>query len=81
MIQDITPHTYHNEYRPVQPEAESLLLYFEGDLVLVKRRKDRLCFPSFSDLPDLAPKLSEELRPIANSHTMMGKPKMAKNTR
>ncbi len=61
MIQDITPHTYHNEYRPVQPEAESLLLYFEGDLVLVKRRKDRLCFPSFSDLPDLAPKLSEEL--------------------
>ena len=29
MIQDIAPHIYHNEYKPVQPEEDSFLLYFE----------------------------------------------------
>lgn len=24
MIQDIAPHTYHNEYRPVAPDGSSL---------------------------------------------------------
>lgn len=34
MIQDIHPHIYHNEYKPVPPKPESYLLYFEGDAVL-----------------------------------------------
>lgn len=61
MIQDITPHTYHNEYRPVPPEQESLVLYFEGDRVLVKRQEGSLSFPCFSELPAPELKLSQDL--------------------
>ena len=27
MIQDIAPHTYHNEYRPVAPDGSSFVLH------------------------------------------------------
>ena len=26
MIQDIAPHTYHNEYKPVAPDENSIIL-------------------------------------------------------
>ena len=29
MIQDIAPHTYHNEYKPVAPDKESHILAYE----------------------------------------------------
>lgn len=61
MIQDITPHIYHNEYRPVTPGDDSFLLYFEKDLVLVKRQENALCFPCFGDFPGLKRELSPEL--------------------
>ena len=30
MIQDIAPHTYHNEYRPVAPDGSSFVLAYEN---------------------------------------------------
>lgn len=34
MIQDIYPHKYDNQYRPVKPEPDSFVLWYEGDSVL-----------------------------------------------
>ena len=30
MIQDIAPHTYHNEYKPVAPDENSIILVYEN---------------------------------------------------
>ena len=30
MIQDIAPHTYHNEYKPVAPDENSIILAYEN---------------------------------------------------
>ena len=30
MIQDIAPHTYHNEYKPVTPDGNSIILAYEN---------------------------------------------------
>mgnify|MGYP000644738838 CR=1 FL=1 len=41
MIQDIAPHTYHNEYKPVAPDKEShILAYEEGKILMKKRWRD-----------------------------------------
>ena len=41
MIQDIAPHTYHNEYKPVAPDKEShILAYEEGKILNEKRWRD-----------------------------------------
>ena len=61
MIQDIAPHIYHNEYRPVPPSEDSLLLYFEKDQVLTGCREDALSFPRFRDLPEVRRELSSKL--------------------
>lgn len=61
MIQDIAPHIYHNEYKPVQPTDESFLLYFEGDRVLLGQGKEELHLPQFRDFPELPRKLSPQL--------------------
>ena len=37
MIQDIAPHTYHNEYKPVPPDADSTLLVYDGRSVLLSQ--------------------------------------------
>lgn len=29
MIQDIAPHTYHNEYKPSAPDKDSFILAYE----------------------------------------------------
>lgn len=50
MIQDIAPHVYHNEYQPVPPTEDSLLLYFEGDQVLAGCGEEALSFPRFREL-------------------------------
>ena len=57
MIQDIYPHVYHNEYKPVPPNPESFVLYYEGDSVLAgwepgetPDSPQNLTFPRFRDL-------------------------------
>ena len=37
MIQDIAPHTYHNEYKPVAPDKESHILAYEEGKILMKK--------------------------------------------
>lgn len=49
MIQDITPHTYHNEYRPVPPDRDSVLLCYRGRLALVGRVDDEIAYPTFEE--------------------------------
>ena len=50
MIQDIAPHQYKNEYRPVPPEKDSYALYYENHVALVKRVGEEIEFPTFGDL-------------------------------
>ncbi len=61
MIQDIAPHKYHNEYRPVQPEEDSFLLYFEGNKALADWDSTALSFPRFRDFPEVKQELSEQV--------------------
>lgn len=37
MIQDIAPHTYHNEYKPVAPDKESHILAYKEGKILMKK--------------------------------------------
>lgn len=61
MIQDIAPHQYHNEYKPVQPAADSFLLYFEGEKALADWDAEQLSFPRFEDFPEVEQKLSDTI--------------------
>ena len=67
MIQDIYPHIYHNEYKPVLPKPESFALYYEGDSVLAgweqgetEESPKNLTFPRFRDLGPGAAAAAEE---------------------
>ena len=57
MIQDIQPHRYDNQYRPVPPDRDSYALYYEEHAALLKRTADRIVFPKFRDLE----RLNEEI--------------------
>ena len=38
MIQDIFPHIYHNEYKPVVPDSNSIILAYEnGDRISLRQ--------------------------------------------
>ena len=37
MIQDIAPHQYRNEYQPMKPAANSILLCYKGRNLLLRR--------------------------------------------
>ena len=53
MIQDIAPHSYDNQYRPVPPERDSIALYYEGHTVLLRKTKEGIEFPRFRYLERL----------------------------
>lgn len=53
MIQDIAPHRYRNEYKPIPPKKDSIALYFEDHMALVKLTADEIIFPRFKDLERL----------------------------
>lgn len=53
MIQDIAPHSYDNQYRPVPPERDSITLYYEGHAVLLRKTPEGIEFPRFRDLERL----------------------------
>ena len=38
MIQDIFPHVYHNEFTPHAPEAQDIVLIFDGNEVLLDEK-------------------------------------------
>ena len=50
MIQDIAPHTYHNEYKPVAPDKESHILAYEEGKILMKKDGETMTLPSFREL-------------------------------
>ena len=54
MIQDIAPHTYHNEYKPSAPDKDSFILAFEkGNILLPRQERDAdITFPRFRELEE-----------------------------
>ena len=59
MIQDIAPHEYHNEYRPVLPSPKSYALYYEDGKALLKKRGEQIDFPTFRDMEKIVPDIYE----------------------
>ena len=57
MIQDIAPHIYHNEYKPVPPKGDSVLLcYTPGNILLKQENRDSdIVFPRFAELEGKLP--------------------------
>lgn len=39
MIQDIAPHTYHNEYKPSAPDKNSFILAYEKGSILLPHQE------------------------------------------
>lgn len=52
MIQNIEPHIYRNEYKPVPPEKDSYLLIYEGNNILLKKEEEQIDFPRFEELEE-----------------------------
>lgn len=52
MIQDISPYTYHNEYKPVPPDSDSYILAYESGQILLSQesRESDISFPQFKEL-------------------------------
>ena len=50
MIQDIAPHQFKNEYRPVSPQKDSIALYYEEHTALMRRTQTGIEFPTFGEL-------------------------------
>ena len=53
MIQDIEPHIYKNEYRPVPPGKDALILAYKGRKILLKDDPEgvpRILYPTFGEL-------------------------------
>ncbi len=57
MIQDIAPHQFKNEYRPVSPQKDSIALYYEEHTALMRRTQTGIEFPTFGELE----RLNEEI--------------------
>lgn len=52
MIQDIFPHIYHNEYKPVVPDSNSIILVYENGKCFFSREEnsDTITLPRFKEL-------------------------------
>ena len=57
MIQDIQPHRYNNQYRPVPPDPDCYAMYYEPHAALLRKTPDGIEFPRFRDLE----RLNEEI--------------------
>lgn len=55
MIQDITPHIYHNECTPHVPTPSDQILYYENDMVLIKEVDSEIAFPTFQEVQEIFP--------------------------
>ena len=70
MIQDIAPHAYHNEYKPVAPDKESHILAYEEGKILMKKDGETMTLPSFGELEGKVENLYENyiyLSPLTKS--------------
>ena len=47
MIQDIAPHQYRNEYQPMKPAEDSILLCYRGRNLLLRREGEEVVYPTF----------------------------------
>lgn len=52
MIQDIAPHQYRNEYMPGQPGDESIILFYDGRKILLKKEDGNIVFPSYREVTE-----------------------------
>jgi NAD+ diphosphatase len=52
MIQDIFPHIYHNEYKPVAPDSNSIILAYENGKCFFHREENSntIALPRFNEL-------------------------------
>ena len=51
MIQDIAPHHYHNEYKPVAPDKKSFILAYNKERnILLKKDVETMTLPRFEEL-------------------------------
>ena len=59
MIQDIAPHIYHNEYKPVPPDGSSFVLAYENGKVFFHKKegKTSITLPRFRELESQIPNL------------------------
>lgn len=60
MIQDITPHEFRNEYIPEIPKSDSIILYYEEHVCLVRREQEEIYFPTFGEMEKRNPNLYDE---------------------
>ncbi|MBR2764899.1 MAG: NAD(+) diphosphatase [Blautia sp.] len=55
MIQDISPHKLHNEFRPGEmPQADSIVILFRKELLLADVRDNELFLPLWKDFPTIS---------------------------
>ena len=47
MIQDIAPHQYRNEYQPMKPAEDSILLCYRGRNLLLRQEGEEVVYPTF----------------------------------
>lgn len=50
MIQDIAPHIYYNEYKPVPAQPNDAVLLYDGRNVLLKKDEEEVQFPTISEI-------------------------------
>lgn len=60
MIQDIAPHQYNNAYQTVPPDKDSIALYYEKNVCLMKRNGSGMSFPTFAELERLNEDIYED---------------------
>ncbi|MGI6066403.1 MAG: NAD(+) diphosphatase [Bacillota bacterium] len=60
MIQDIKPRIFHNKFKNKKAEPQDLFLSYQGDSVLVREKRDKLWYPSFSDFEARYPDLIDD---------------------
>ena len=61
MIQDIAPHQFSNEYRPLPPDKNSYILYYQDNEILMNiTGKGEIEFPTFDEFAKGHEKIYEE---------------------
>lgn len=53
MIQDIAPHQFHNEYRPVAPKKDDIILCYDGRKILLRLQDEEVGYPRFEEIETL----------------------------